>query len=499
MLRRLHARIPTSLSWRLSISYMGILAAFLVIFSTFLYFAVQHILYTAANTLLVTHATQMRARFQTDVTGAQHMSLADALVETHGLVPEAQSIYVVNTYGQVVAADGPAPVGSSAPDYNNQRVLTTLQHEIQQQQPTASLRVFYQVGGPSRPDGVLVLPVRTGPHSHRFLEFITDYRNANTVLNGMLVALALGIGGSMLAALLIGVPVTRRTLQPLERMAATARRIASGDFSQRTHLPQGHDEIGRLAASFDDMIAQIEQAFAAQRASEQQVRQFVADASHELRTPLTSMRGYTDVLLRGAKDDPEVAERVLLAMREEAERMSRLVEELLTLARLDAGRPLAQQDVDLVALTGDAVDQARIIAGDRLVTLRTDGQGPLLVRGDKDRLKQVLLILLDNALKYARPIPDAWVHVTVARKPGLAVLSITDNGRGIAPEDLPHIFERFYRSGRSRARGQTTTTSGAGLGLAIAKSIVTAHQGQIDVSSVPDHGTTFTITLPLAS
>jgi two-component system OmpR family sensor kinase len=494
MRRRLRARIPTSLSWRLSISYMAVLTLFLLLFSTFLYLAVQHILYTTNDTLFVAQATQMRNHFLTDVNGAPQLSLTQALADTHALVPDANQIYVVDAAGQILAGDG--TIGAQAPYYSMQRVLAGLRYDRRNGKP---LRVFFQVGGPSpaRPVGVLVLPLRRSVQGYQLLELVTDYRNANGVLDGMLVALGLGIGALLLTALLIGVPLTRRALQPLERMTDIARRIASGDLSQRVRLPQGNDEIGRLAATFDEMIARIERAFAVQYASEQQMRQFVADASHELRTPLTSLRGYTDVLLRGAKDDPEVAERVLRAMRDEAGRMSRLVEDLLTLARLDAGRPMARLEIDLVALAGDAVDQARIMAANRLVLLRTDGLGPLPVQGDRDRLKQVLLILLDNALKYARPIPDAWVQVTVARKPGVAVLSVADNGRGIPPEDVPHIFERFYRGERARTHSQPTTTGGAGLGLAIARSIISAHQGQIEVSGVPDQGTTFTITLPV--
>jgi two-component system OmpR family sensor kinase len=270
--------------------------------------------------------------------------------------------------------------------------------------------------------------------------------------------------------------------------------------------------MGQLGATFDEMIARIEEAFGARQRSEERMRQFIADASHELRTPLTSIRGYTDVLLRGAKDDPDTTERVLQATRREAERMSRLVNDLLTLARLDTGRPLETQPVDLMALSGECVDQARILAGQREVMMRTDGRGRLVVMGDPDRLKQVVLVLLDNALKYGRQTPDGWARLSVGRHEGKAIITVEDNGPGIAHDDLPRIFERFYRAERAaRVRRMTgapnsaapepqpdaTRAEGSGLGLAIAQAIARAHGGALTVQSEPGSGTAFTLTLPL--
>ena len=210
--------------------------------------------------------------------------------------------------------------------------------------------------------------------------------------------------------------------------------------------------------------------------------------------------------------------------------MSRLLNDLLTLARLDIGRPMQRDPLDLVALAGEAVDQARILAGERTVSLQTDGLGPLMVRGDHDRLKQVLLALLDNALKYGKPAPDGWVHVRVGRSAHEAFISIEDNGQGIAPEDVAHVFDRFYRGERAErkrrfraakvarsqprsqppdygatippAPDQNSTSAravapgGSGLGLAIAQGIVRAHSGDIRVQSQPGVGTIFTVRLP---
>ncbi len=343
---------------------------------------------------------------------------------------------------------------------------------------------------------------------------MTNFNSVNAVINRLMVYIALGMSVLVALALLVGVPLVGQALRPLTRMTRTAQAIADGDLSQRVNLPHSGDEIGELSTSFDEMIDRIQAAFAAQQESEARMRQFVADASHELRTPLTSLRGFTDVLLRGAKDDPATAEHVLRAMQRESERMSRLVHDLLTLARLDAGRQLNYQPFDLVALVGEAVDQARILAGERMVTMRTDGGGPLSLVADQDKIKQVLLILLDNALKYGKQGPDGWVQVQVSRSGDLAQLQVIDNGRGISSEDLPHIFERFYRADKTRSRSDQTNqmaavgaastsgvlkamnAGGSGLGLPIALAIVQAHGGSIWAQSQLGQGTQFTIRLP---
>ncbi len=356
-----------------------------------------------------------------------------------------------------------------------------------------------------------------------FIEVVGNYSAVFTALNRLHFILLILIGAAALLGILVGAPLASQALRPLARMTSTAQRIAHGDLSQRVRLPHGGDEIGDLAETFDEMIDRIESAFGAQAASEERMRQFVADASHELRTPLTSIRGFVDVLLRGAKDDPATAEEVLQATRREAERMSRLVNDLLTLARLDVGRPLELQQVDLLGLAGEAVDQARILAGDREVTLRSDGAGHLLVNADADRLKQVLLVLLDNALKYGRQDASGWVRLQVGRTAHGAFVSVADNGEGIPGEDLPHIFDRFYRAQRAALRSQSagpvtmpspqaaalvetqgtpssrraSRREGSGLGLAIAQAIVRAHGGVLAVRSQLGAGTTFTVELPL--
>lgn len=379
----------------------------------------------------------------------------------------------------------------------------------------------YFVNNRTAPYGVELIALRyytsprcatSRPAALGYVEIVTTFASTRKALAMLRFTLFVIMAMVFALGLLIGAPTTFVALRPLARVTEAARRVAAGDLTHRVRLPHSDDEMGRLGATFDDMVASIETAFTARRRSEERMRQFIADASHELRTPLTSIRGYTDVLLRGAKDDPATTERVLLATRREAERMSRLVNDLLTLARLDTGRPLELRPVDLMALAGECVDQARILAGQREVIMQTDGRGRLMTLGDPDQLKQVILGLLDNALKYGRQTPDGWARLTVSRTSVQAQITVEDNGAGIPPEDLPRIFERFYRVDRAaRARRRTDAPTeaartaadspaapdGSGLGLAIALAIAEAHGGTLTAQSQPGTGATFSLTLPL--
>jgi two-component system OmpR family sensor kinase len=291
---------------------------------------------------------------------------------------------------------------------------------------------------------------------------------------------------------------TSLLLRPLWRVTDAAQAIALGDFAQRERLvlrlpPQ--DEIDRLAGSVDEMAVHLEHAELMQHAAEQRFTRFFTDASHQLRTPLTSIRGFTEVLMRGAKDDPDTAQRVLKRMRNEAERMTVLLNDILTLARLDDSQSLKLQYIDLVDLARDSVEQARVQADGRSITFNPSSLTSLGIQADKERIKQLIFILLDNAIKHGRPAPDGTVKLQLAKQDETAVIRVIDNGEGIAEEDLKHIFDSFYRV-QSRHSSSLNGSAGAGLGLTIASAIVSAHQGTIKVKSELHKGTEFTVTLP---
>jgi two-component system OmpR family sensor kinase len=294
----------------------------------------------------------------------------------------------------------------------------------------------------------------------------------------------------------IGTGFVRLSLRPLRRVAATATRVtqlplASGEVTLPERVPDTspRTEVGQVAVAFNRMLGHVEAALGRRAASEARLRRFAADASHELRTPLAAIRGYAELALRNPDADRADIDHALRRVESESARMSVLVDELLLLAQLDAGRPLAREPVDLSRLAIDATDDARVASADHRWVLELPHEA-VLVRGDEHRLHQVLANLMSNA---ARHTPrDTTVTVALADgAPGTVEVSVTDDGPGIPPGLQPTLFERFVRgdSSRSRAAGST------GLGLAIVDAVTTAHGGSIEVDSKPGH-TRFAITLP---
>ncbi|WP_025745646.1 sensor histidine kinase [Kallotenue papyrolyticum] len=301
------------------------------------------------------------------------------------------------------------------------------------------------------------------------------------------------IAGSSLATLLafgVGWVLAGTALRPIDRITQTAHAIgAERDFSRRVNYQGPQDEIGRLATTFNEMLAALQAAYRQEAQALEAQRRFVADASHELRTPLTTIRGNIGLLRRQPPISEADRAAVLADMAEETERMSRLVNDLLMLARADAGRPLRREAVRIRPLIDDLCRNLRLLEPERRIVC--DNALELAVLGDPDALKQVLLILVDNALKFT-PVTGTIRIATAAREQSVAI-SVQDTGIGIAPEALPHIFERFYRADSARTGG------GSGLGLAIAKTLIEHQGGTISVESAPGRGSTFTVVLPRAA
>ncbi len=334
------------------------------------------------------------------------------------------------------------------------------------------------------------------------LSIWTSYAILHITIQGVLLTSL-----QIVAALLIVIGVfalfflTLYLLRPLRRTSDAAQAITLGDLQQRKRLlplMKGDDEVSRIAASLSIMGEQLERATKAQQSSEQRFRRFISDASHQLRTPLTSIRGFTEVLMRGAKDDPETALRVLKLIKSEAERMTRLINDLLLLARLDDAQNLEKQVIDLVSLALEGVERAKELATDgRKIDIYFSTHERLNIQANADQLKQVLHILFDNAIKYGRPAPDGWIRLQLDCQDGYAIIQVIDNGKGIHPDDLPHIFERFYRGEHmSTYASPWKVPQGTGLGLSIARAIALAHEGTITVASTPEKETIFTVKIP---
>jgi two-component system OmpR family sensor kinase len=289
-------------------------------------------------------------------------------------------------------------------------------------------------------------------------------------------------------------------LRPLRKVAATATRVSelplhTGEVTLYERVPESeadpHTEVGQVGAALNRMLDHIHGALHARQQSEMRVRQFVADASHELRTPLASIRGYAELTRRGREETGPDTRHALGRIESEAGRMTLLVEDLLLLARLDQGRPLLREEVDLAEIARDAVDAARVLDPDRPLELHVGAAVPVI--GDGQRLRQVVDNLLANVR--AHTPADGAVHVRVARNGTNAVLEVADSGAGLDEEELERVFERFHRGDPSRSRA----SGGVGLGLSIVAAVAEAHGGSASAESVPGHGSTFCVTLPLAT
>jgi two-component system OmpR family sensor kinase len=307
-------------------------------------------------------------------------------------------------------------------------------------------------------------------------------------LSRLLLVEGLVIAGILAALGISAFFVVRLGLRPLNRMEATAGAIAAGELSRRVSPATSKTEVGRLGLALNEMLDRLEQAFAARQASEDRLRQFLADASHELRTPLASIRGYAELFRMGATAERGETEMAMRRIEEESKRMGVLVEDLLTLARLDETPQLRRQHVDLAALAHDAVHDARATAPDRRIAL--DAPEEALVFGDPHQLRQVLANLLRNALVHTPA--GTPVEVSVQDDGEAVLVSVRDHGPGLPSTSREKLFGRFWRAEGGRERGK----AGAGLGLAIVQGVLDAHGGHIQAHDAPGGGAAFVVTLP---
>ncbi|HEY8597062.1 MAG TPA: ATP-binding protein [Thermomicrobiales bacterium] len=466
-----------SLSWRLTALYVAILAAVLTSLGVVLYAQVQDFLIKDTASRLQASAKPPGGpmpRRGNDGGGYEPLRLAEL---AKNISSRDTTVQIIGPDGTILATAVPYNGRPTAPpaDPNNVRLVLAGQSV-----PPANLT------DNDEHRLVILQPFQINETTAGVLQLTTSLAAADDLLARLRLVLIIGVLGAVALGALLGVPVTRAALKPLARMTTTSEEIAAGDLSQRTNLLSGRDEIGRLATAFDSMVDQLEGTLRAQR-------QFVADASHELRTPLTALGGLIEMLLLGVdRGDTKTTQRALRSAHREIERLSRLVGDLLTLSRLDAHPTLNQRPLDLNAVVSEVGEQTRYLAGERTVRWRTDG--PLPIEGDADKLKQVFLNLTGNAVAFTTTSGTIELHAS--RRGNAAQIEVTDDGAGIAPEDLPRLFERFYRGDKSRAR--RADGGGNGLGLAIARAIIEAHSGTISARSTVGKGTTFIVTLPLA-
>ncbi|MGG1248397.1 cell wall metabolism sensor histidine kinase WalK [Bacillus spizizenii] len=337
------------------------------------------------------------------------------------------------------------------------------------------LVVFQAISIDGKEAGVIQMSALTSPLKDVLLRQISIYSTLS------LVALLLG--------LFTFLPVVRHTLKPLSHMVHMMGHTNVGNLNKRLPVYQKQMEIDTLAISFNRMLERIETSFKAEKEAKERIRKFVSDASHELRTPLTSIHGFIEVLLRGAAVQPEQRDRALNSMYEESKRATRLIEDLLFLAKIDRVPSFEMKKSDLNLLIREMEPQLSLLAKERKLQLLLEDHAEAVF--DRDKMKQVILNVVYNAVQYTDEKTGA-ITISLQKDHDGVMLMIADNGTGIAPEHLPHLFDRFYRADPSRSRKY----GGSGLGLAITKSIIDSHNGTIDVKSEIGRGTVFLIRLP---
>ena len=481
-----------SLRWRLAFVYIILFILFAIFLGLFAYNSISSSLLHDGQLAYPQRVEQLRTQLVRNLCHSISLRDASNFIDQEETTDDIDNIYLLNSSGQVISSSKNSLLHQPFP-YINQAFFSTWH--------PAAAQSFKGTTNSTSFDGLLltVQPSRTCPAKNPFQGYLaatTSYGTENATLRNLLLMIILAALVMIIVGAIIIFYLTGIMLDPLRQMIRATQDMADGDLKRRVSVPHSDDEIGALSTSFNQMANRIEELFEVQQASEQRARRFVSDASHELRTPITSLRGFTEVLMRGAKDDPVIAQRILKLMKYEADRMTRLVNDLLMLARLDEGRPLEMRTTDLVDIAIESVREAKSQAPESCkVSLDLATQERLKLEADVERLKQMLLILLDNAMKYGCDSENGSIILRLDRQNDDAIIQVIDRGQGISPEDLPHIFDRFYR-GQHAPAPTGTPIGGTGLGLSIAIAIARAHHGTITVASVQDKGTSFVVRLP---
>lgn len=460
-----------SIRTRLTLWYTGLLALILLTIGILIYSLVGRILLVNLQERLVAQAEDVIAVIQ------QENDPLAVMLSGRARLPSIDA-FGSQYYVQIVQLDGRAVQLSENLQGQRLPVAPLMLQDLEAGQP----RFMTAQAGDVRLH-VASLPIPIGNQLVGVVEVASLMAAIDDALSVVRRVLLLSSALALLFAAAGGSILARAALQPIKAITETALQITgTRDLSQRIAAAVPNDEVGRLTATVNDMLGRLESSFDTQQ-------RLVADVSHELRTPLTTIQGNADLLRRGAADDPTMRSEALAAIANETARMRRLVNDILLLAQADAGLQLRLQPVELDTLILDVYRQGQVMAQNTGVHVRLGAEDQAVVLGDADRLRQLLLNLVDNAIKYTPAGGD--VTLTLKRLAGWVQIRVEDTGNGIAPEDLPHIFDRFYRADRSRAR-----PGGAGLGLAIAKWVAQAHGGRLEAESHVGAGTAFTLYLP---
>lgn len=467
--------ITRSIRFRMALWYAALLAGALLLFGGSTYLGLERYLQKSLEESLI-----KQARSIADVLLANNNQSGEDYVTkeiTEQYSPETNSrfIRITRADGKQLFLSGPPKDASFRPGLVPAPVLPMTQ-EFSREVEMSDEHELLLHG----------LPFKAADGTKFLIEVAAPYNQIEAVLNGLLLTFALGLPLIVAVAIGGGYVLMRRALRPVDEIRQKAAQITSRNLSERLPVVHTGDELERLATDLNHMIERLEESF-------QQVNRFSADASHELRTPLTVLQGGLEAIAQKEHNLPAEVRDTIGSALEETQRLAKIVESLLAISRLETGEARVQLGrLDFAELVCTTADQMRLLAEEKHISLSCDGTEPVQVEADPARLKQVVVNLLDNAIKYT---PEGGsVIITVNSQNGRAVLEMEDTGLGISASDLPHIFERFYRADKARSRQM----GGAGLGLSIVRSICTAHGGQVTVTSTEGSGSRFRIELPLA-
>jgi len=455
-----------SIRFRLTAWYAAVLAGILVLFSIAIYAGLSHFLRRNLRDSVARNAQEIGSIVRENA--GEQGAIPREIGEHFSPESDDLGIRVLDATGTQVYTSGPTEM---FPTWSGP--------------PAAAGRVsdFYYSPKGSPEIFIRTQQVIADSGDKYFVQVAASLGSTNEILNELLAVVALGLLLATAVAVTGGFFLIRSSLKPLDSMATRAQKITSRSLNERMPVLQTGDELQQLSLSLNRMIERLEDAF-------HHISRFSADASHELRTPLTIMRGELETAIQKPSVDPEARE-VLGTVLEETVRLSKIVDQLLTMARLDAGEAFLELSrFDFSALVRTTVEHMRLLADEKKLFLKIETSKPIQMEGDQSRLQQVIVNLLDNAIKYT---PEGGsVTVSVDAKANAAVLKVTDTGIGISEAAQAHIFERFYRTDKARSR----RLGGTGLGLSIVKSIGAAHGGQVSVQSIEGRGTTFSFAIP---
>lgn len=465
---------PRSIRFRITAWYAGLLAGSLVLFGTAAYLGLESYLDRTLANSLTADARSIGAATLEDVAKKGPAYVIGEIDEQYDPEINARFIRVTRSDGRIFYQSRAPKDGSFDP---------TKIPPLAKPLSAGSTRI---VTGAGRAAVMIAQVPYVSPEGARYsTEFGASLAPTLSVLHGLLLILVLGMPVVVVGAIGGGYVLMRRALQPLDEITRQAERISSQNLGERLQSAKSGDELDRLAAALNRMLARLEDAF-------QHINRFSADASHELRTPLTILRGELEAVARQQGIPADLLEPIGSAL-EETERLAKIVDNLLAISRLDAGEiSMEVVRLDLGELVVSTAEQMHLLAEEKKIAIRYQVTPSVHVHADASRLKQVVVNLLDNAIKHTGERGE--VEITVAAQDGKGVIEVADNGAGISPAALPHVFERFYRADRARSRD----SGGAGLGLAIVKSICVALNGEVRIASAEGKGTRVRVELPLA-